>query len=175
MGFAEIRVQMRRVRGALTRMLADDAEITRRVAEALEALEEGERLLDELAAAGPAVAVARRGVRKSYRVDKHDEGEFLEEWREGENVPFRVRRSAYESIAAVMTRFKDAVAYEEIARSVKKQTGEALPEYAIRTVLRFWVERRLIQRSRSRYRRSSGGEWPTSALNAWREARRTGP
>jgi hypothetical protein len=172
MGFAEIRVQMRRVRGALTRMLTDRTDLTHRVAETLEALDEGERLLDELAADRLTASGVRRGVPKSYRVEKHDKEEFLAEKREGEDSPFRVSRGVYDALTTVMLRLKDFVRYDDIAKGVRKETAQAVPEYQIRMVLRFWAERGAIERSRARYRRSASGEWPAVALEAWRDARR---
>jgi hypothetical protein len=174
MGFVEVREQLRRVRGALARMLTDTADIRHEVSAALQALDEGERLLDQVIVEHSGTAL-RRGTPKSYYVEKRDKQEFLTEQREDEDGPFRVARAIYDALVKVMSRFEDLVRYDDIARAVKKEIGQVPPEYQIRLVLRFWAERGVIERTRARYRRSPTGAWPAVAQDAWRDARRSRP
>jgi hypothetical protein len=86
-------------------------------------------------------------------------------------MPFRIPRESYDAIARVMPRFNAFAKYAEIASALQQQLGAALPDYQIRTVLRFWSEHGAVEKNRARYRVLEPKKWTKNIERAWAEAR----
>jgi hypothetical protein len=168
MRVSDIRREVQRAREAVLRILRGGSDHSANIALAIEALDSADRQLEQLVVAGR----GRSRTPKSYRVEGRPPGESLAEYREGDPVPFRMPRDSYDALARVMPGLDGFVKYAEIADAVQKRLGEALPEYQIRAILRFWTERGAVEKQHTRYRiTGTAKRWPKLAEQAWADAR----
>lgn len=166
------REELRAARTAFTAVLKQAPEAAPQVADALEALDRLERLMERGTEQGrPA---AKRGLRnrpKTYRVEGPPGREALCEYREKDpDHPFRCPKATYDAMARVMASTPKLAKFGDIEKGLKKDLGDLPAVYQLRVVLRFWTtpDVDLVERVRARYRARRPAEFRRLATQAWR-------
>lgn len=123
-------------------------------------------------------AVRRRAARGTgeieYVVEKTQQGEVLTERRlSGRSKPFRCPKAVYDAVVAVLAETPRPMSLDEIVAGIEKRLGERPAEFHVRVPLRLWmhVQPSLLRRSRARYGRSDGSDFPAAATAAWHHLR----
>jgi hypothetical protein len=153
--------ELRKARAAVTEVLRHAEKAAPHVADALNALDRLERLLET--ASAKATPEPRRGARskpKTYRVEGRPGQEALCEYRADDpDRPFRCPKATYDALALVMADTPKPARFDDIAKRLKKQLGELPALYQLRVALRFWTtpEVGLVERVRARYREHTRG------------------
>ncbi len=172
-------VSRRRMR--LIGLLRQSAEGSEILAEALEALEELDRLHRSF---GPAErervgqdASAGRGRRRQrpaetasrFQVEQTRRGSYLAEHFSTNRQPFRCPEEMYNKTAAVLAKVKKPISFEEILANVRRAAEDALPDYLVRVCLRFWqsTDPPLVKKHRARYRPGRASQFRRDAHQAW--------
>lgn len=169
---SSIREGFRAVRASLTDLLKEHPASAARVAEALRAVDEVERLVDTPAPAVASESPRRtRGKPKEYWIERTGNQQVLAEYRPDDQNPFRCPRATYDAMARVFARIEKFVKYEEVLKGLDKELRTRPADFQVRVVLRFWAgpEVGLIERTRARYRPRSADTFVEAARLAWEE------
>jgi hypothetical protein len=166
-----VQQEIRTARAAITDVLKAAPSGAGKIAEALQALDRLERLLEGIAPSLP-VRTRRwqRNQPKTYRVEGPPGHEVLAEYRADDpGQPFRCPRTTYDALARVLAATTKLTKFYDIQKLLKKELGELPAVYQIRVALRFWVSDgvELVEKIRARYRASEPACFVQSAGAAW--------
>ena len=109
---------------------------------------------------------ARRNI---YRIEETGRGSFLAEYRDPDRQPFRVPKSAHDAAAKVLVRVRSPESFERLLALTRKEANEELPDYLLRTCLRFWMntDPPLVKRARGRYAPVRRSSFTRDTRNLW--------
>jgi len=106
-----------------------------------------------------------------YTVEDSPRGPALTERRDSDARPFKCPKNAYEAVAAVLAESKVPAGFQDIKAKASKRLRQELPDYAIRTPLRFWSTISLLEHQQARFLRvGTKAEFFKGARAAWRNA-----
>lgn len=91
----------------------------------------------------------------------------LAEFRPGGGQPFLVGESVYNAAVKVMAKVHEPTEFSNVHHQVSAVVGENLPDYLVRTMLRFWQQKKLVGKVRTRYRVTPGGSFAKDAITAF--------
>lgn len=106
---------------------------------------------------------------RRYQVDRNKGHEFLAEYRDPDQQPFRCPQETYRAFAGVMARIDTPASFEDLLEELRNETGEHIPDYLPRMCLRYWATCKplLVERKRKRYRPVTRGSFRKAAQAAW--------
>lgn len=171
-----IRGEFYAVRAALTAALKEAPQAAVPIAEALQAVDRLERLVDQIQPSGDAGAQPRRGRRnqpKTYHIEGRPGEEALCEYRPDDpDRPFRCPRATYDALARVLAAAPKPAKFDDLAKRVGRELGHVPALYQLRVALRFWTrpEVGLVERARTRYRAREPERFERQAGEAWKHA-----
>ncbi len=112
----------------------------------------------------------RRNKPKSYRIERHGNGFFLAEHREGGRQPYLCPQDVYDAFANQMAKAAEPAHFEVLMEGTAELLGRTPPDYLLRTCLRFWMagEPPLVEKVRTRYRPIRPNAFSREARKAWR-------
>ena len=165
------------LRTSLIRALRASPQSVEPLCDALELLEglqqrlETKRNPDMGADVGP---IANRGPRRNnqaqeYIIQRTAEGEFLTERRPTGSQPFRCPKDAYVAAANVLAEAEEPLHFDELLDRLNAAMNQRQADYRLRVCLRFWGQRGLMGRFRTRYHASDAGTFVRAAEGAWDE------
>jgi len=106
-----------------------------------------------------------------YTIEDSPRGPALTERRDSDARPFKCPKAAYEAVAAVLAESKVPVGFQDIKAKASKRLRQELPDYAIRTPLRFWSILGLVDHQQARFLRvGTKAEFLKGARAAWYQA-----
>lgn len=121
--------------------------------------------------AGPrAGGDAGTGGAQEYLIQSTHEGQFLTERRPSGSQPFRCPKDAYEAAARVIAEADGPLHFEDIHDRLNRAMGERQADYRVRVCLRFWLNHRVIERFRTRYRAKEPGGFFKQAMGLWEQS-----
>lgn len=157
-------------REELTAILMDTPSLAPRVARALTALQVIERSLvpdgeDRPAARrqGPKVAKAVEG----YRVERSPDGGVLAEFRSTGAEPFRCPKQFVDATAAELQRLRQSK-FKGLHEAIEEAVGDRVPDYHIRTALRWMKHEGLIRHEKTRFSAATGASLRRAVAAAWK-------
>jgi hypothetical protein len=173
-----VQQEIRTARAAITDVLKAAPSGAGKIAEALQALDRLERLLEGIA---PSLPVRprrwQRNQPKTYRVEGPPGHEVLAEYRADDpGQPFRCPRTTYDALARVLAATTKLTKFYDIQKLLKKELGELPAVYQSRVALRFWVSDgvELVAKIRARYKTTDGANFLRAASAAWATVSRSG-
>lgn len=103
-----------------------------------------------------------------YTIEDSPRGPALTERRDSDARPFKCPKIAYEAVAAVIAESKVPVGFQDIKAKASKRLRQELPDYAIRTPLRFWSTIGLLEHQQAKFLRvGTKSEFIKGARAAW--------
>lgn len=106
-----------------------------------------------------------------YTIEDSPRGPALTERRDSDARPFKCPKPAYEAVAAVIAESKVPVGFQEIKAKASKRLCQELPDYAIRTPLRFWSTIGLLGHQQAKFLRvGSKAEFLQATRKGWGSA-----
>ena len=106
-----------------------------------------------------------------YTIEDSPRGPALTERRDSDARPFKCPKHAYEAVAAVLAESKVPVGFQDIKAKASKRLRQELPDYAIRTPLRFWTTIGLLEHQQARFLRvGTKAEFLQATRKAWGSA-----
>ena len=106
-----------------------------------------------------------------YTIEGSPRGPALTERRDSDARPFKCPKSVYEAVAAVIAESKVPIGFLEIKAKASKRLSQELPDYAIRTPLRFWSTIGLLEHQQARFLRvGTKAEFMRDAKASWKRA-----
>lgn len=106
-----------------------------------------------------------------YTIEDSPRGPALTERRDSGARPFKCPKSVYEAVAAVLAESKVPVGFKDIKAMASKRLRQELPDYAIRTPLRFWSTIGLLEHQQARFLRvGTKAEFMRSVKASWKQA-----
>lgn len=106
-----------------------------------------------------------------YTIEDSPRGPALTERRDSDARPFKCPKHAYEAVAAVIAESKVPVGFQDIKAKASKRLRQELPDYAIRTPLRFWSTIGLLEHQQARFLRvGTKAEFVKGARATWKSA-----
>jgi len=107
----------------------------------------------------------------TYTIEDSPRGPALTERRDSDARPFKCPKSVYETVAAVLAEGKVPVGFQDIKAKASKRLCQELPDYAIRTPLRFWSTVGLLEHQQARFLRvETKAEFLQATRKAWGSA-----
>jgi hypothetical protein len=70
-----------------------------------------------------------------------------------------------------MAKVHEPTEFSNLHQQVSAGVGEKLPDYLVRTMLRFWQQKKLVEKVRTRYRVTSGVSFAKDAITAFESLR----
>lgn len=89
----------------------------------------------------------------TYTIEDYPRGPALTERRDSDARPFKCTEHAYGAVAAVIAESKVSVGFQGIKAKASKRLRQELPDYAIRTPLRFWSTIGILEHQQARFLR----------------------
>ncbi|MBL4697526.1 MAG: hypothetical protein JKX70_01695 [Phycisphaerales bacterium] len=106
-----------------------------------------------------------------YTIEDSPRGPALTERRDSDARPFKCPKNAYEAVAAVLAESKVPVGFQDIKAKASKRLRQELPDYAIRTPLRFWSTIGLLEHQQARFLRvGTKAEFMRGVKASWKRA-----
>tara|TARA_R110002072_G_scaffold42064_11_gene118048 strand:+ start:71168 stop:71725 length:558 start_codon:yes stop_codon:yes gene_type:complete len=106
-----------------------------------------------------------------YTIEDSPRGPALTERRDSDARPFKCPKSVYEAVTAVLAENKVPVGFQDIKAKASKRLRQELPDYAVRTPLRFWSTLGIIDHQQARFARvGTKVEYMRSTRLAWKSA-----
>ncbi len=106
-----------------------------------------------------------------YTIEDSPRGPALTERRDSDARPFKCPKNAYEAVAAVLAESKVPVGFQDIKAKASKRLRKELPDYAIRTPLRFWATVGILEHQQARFLRvGTKSDFIKGARAAWKSA-----
>ena len=168
------------LRTSLIRALRASPQSVEPLCDALELLEGLQQRLEnkrnpDLGEVAPTTNRAHRRSNQAqeYIIQRTAEGEFLTEQRPTGSQPFRCPKDAYAAAANVLAEAGEPVHFDELLDRLNTAMNQRQADYRLRVCLRFWGQRGLVGRFRTRYRATDAGTFVRAAESAWEELSRT--
>ena len=106
-----------------------------------------------------------------YTIEDSPRGPALTERRNSDARPFKCPKSVYEAVSAVLAESKVPVGFQDIKAKASKRLRQELPDYAIRTPLRFWSTIGLLEHQQARFLRvGTKAEFMRDVKASWKRA-----
>jgi len=167
-----IQIHVDAARDALTEAIAEHPDHARRVAEALKALREIEKAIeseDTFRRGSPRKGPKPARAVERYAAEQRDGRWYLAEFRSSHGQPFRCPRATLDLTAEVLAGMKQA-RFIELHQAVCQAQGEAVPDFHVRTALRFLKSEKLVEHRSARFavQTTGPGKWTNKVERAWR-------
>ncbi len=164
-------------REELTGVLGECPSSGARIAKALAALQSLEREL--IADAGERPTARRRGPKAAKTVEDYKVEKFpsrpavLAEYRSTDAEPFRCPKEIVLATATAVHELKQCK-FIDLHEAVQKALGERVPDYHIRTALRWMKHEQLIRHERAMFSPAKVGPLKSRATKAWKRLEAAG-
>lgn len=164
-------------REELTAVLGECPSSAVRLAKALAALQSVEREL--IAETGERPKARRRGPKvaktvEDYRVEKiPSRPAVLAEYRSTDAEPFRCPKDIVFATATAVQDLKQCK-FVDLHEAVQKALGERVPDYHVRTALRWMKHEQLIRHERAMFSPAKAGSLKSQASKKWKEVEAKG-
>lgn len=164
--------QIDTAREELTKVLGECPTSGARIAKVLAALQSLER--EFVADAGEKATSRRRGPKEAktvedYRVEKFpSRPAVLAEYRSTDAEPFRCPKDIVFATATAVQDLKQCK-FVDLHEAVQKALGERVPDYHIRTALRWMKHEQLIRHERAMFSPAKAGSLKSQATKAWKQ------
>jgi hypothetical protein len=159
------------LRTSLIKVLRNSPESREPICDALELIESLQQRLESGKqnpdAARPA-PVENSGTQE-YVLQETADGPFLAERRPSGEQPFRCPKATYDAAARLLAAAAEPMHFDDLLAQLNQAVGETQAEYRLRVCLRFWANKGLIQRFRTRYRAVDPQSFAERSAAAWRE------
>jgi hypothetical protein len=167
-----LRGELTAVREAAVQLLEGDdspPHVATRILRATQNIESSLATLHRLLQAKPSGKGWHRNQLKQYAVECSETDSSLVEHRAGSNVPFRVPKRVYDALVRVLAANTAATKFPGIQANLTEALGRGVPDYAIRTCLRFLASPGvgLVRKDRTRYAALQHEQLVVDARDAW--------
>lgn len=106
-----------------------------------------------------------------YTIEDSPRGPALTERRDSGARPFKCPKPVYETIAGVIADSREPLSFFDIKASASKKHRQKLPDYVIRTPLRFWSTLGVVVHQQARFVRvGTKAEFTRNSRLAWMSA-----
>lgn len=102
-----------------------------------------------------------------YSIERGRYGIALSEHRSGGAAPFRCPKTMYDLVSEVINDAPESFKFNLVYDEVEKRSGEEVPDYQVRVVIRFFAHDGILKHSRARFTRDSKKSFRRAAKDAW--------
>jgi hypothetical protein len=160
------------LRSSLIKVLRNSPESREPICDALELIESLQQRMESGKQNPDAARPTPEGSgAQEYVLQETPDGPFLAERRPSGAQPFRCPMPTYDAATRLLAAAAEPMHFDDLLDQLNQAVGEKQAEYRLRVCLRFWANKGLVQRFRTRYRAVDPQTFVERSGAAWHELR----